>query len=119
MYTVEFIRAGNHGKHYNMKARGAFTKRFRTLSEIAGYVTSSTDLMFAKPIGEWEGFTERERHILKKKLIAIPAKRYTNHIRDTLRSIYGADMRDAEIIKRYCDEHRIAVTPHIIQMLCK
>ena len=75
MYTIKFIRAGQHGKDYNMKARGAFTKRFRTLSEIVKYVTSSTDILFAEPWSKWENMTDQEKHILKMKLHATLEKR--------------------------------------------
>lgn len=78
MYTFQFIRVGIHGTCYNRKGKGAFTKRFKTLSEAAKYVTSSKDIVFAGPLNN---ITRKENRILQAKIASINKKQTQEYIK--------------------------------------
>lgn len=69
MYNVDFIRLGANG-NFSL-TNDKFTKRFRTLSEVAKFMSSSNNLIFA---GAVPRLTRQEGHILYTKLRSITDK---------------------------------------------
>lgn len=93
MYVFNFIRGGK-GFHCNVHGKGAFTKRFNTLSEVVSYMERGHRSIYFASHEEWDKLTPRERHILREKFKTVTekhnrraAKNMTNHIRDKLNEL--------------------------------
>lgn len=70
-----------------MSGRGAFVKRFNTLSEVVKYMTSSKQSILFASHEEWEKLTPSERHILRTKFQAVVKKHDTQEAKKVLNKV--------------------------------
>lgn len=71
IYKVTFIRIGKYPR-YNMKEKGAFTKEFSSIDEIAKFLVDSRNSLYMKS----NNLSRAERRVLFVKFRSLDYKRY-------------------------------------------
>lgn len=71
MYKVTFIRGGKYPR-YNLKGKGAFTKEFQSIDEIAKFLADNWSRIYMKS----NNLSKDEKRVLFVKFRSLDHRRY-------------------------------------------